>query len=71
MPTKKSKSIFVDIDDCKYKGCRATPTKYIARVELPDGNIVNAWSDDKPSFKMNDVCAVNHAENSDVYNLWS
>jgi hypothetical protein len=74
MSTKKSSpevaSPFVDIDDCTYLGCKATPNKFIARVQLPDGQRVHAWSDSRPTIAVGNNCSIEHNTTSDVYNIY-
>jgi carbonic anhydrase/acetyltransferase-like protein (isoleucine patch superfamily) len=73
MPTKPKPSAvdFVDIDGCTYLGSRATTSKYITRVKLPDGSVVHAWCDNKPSIPIGTECSVEHNTKSDVFNIYS
>ena len=68
---KSSSASFIDIDSCIYLGSRATTNKFIARVKLPDGTTVHAWSDTKPSMPIGTECSVEHTEGTETYNLYS
>ena len=67
--TSKTK-VFSDIDDCIYLGSKATPTKYIARVKLPDESVVHAWCDERPTIAIGSSCSVEHLNGSETYNMY-